>query len=159
MNYLIWFKIVTVKNTMDKYDFIRDKIEERFDKDKWIVIEQSLRHQCKFVFLIWLELVKKKMIEELDEDAVCDAIDEWISFQKLESEYDRKYKDENKHVVTCKECVFKIGDEEKAFCIRYAKDVDGSGNCVNETNSESSEYYGELFDYLDMLGVYNLRYE
>lgn len=139
---------------MNKYDFIREKIEEVFERDKWLVVEDSLRRQCMFVFLIWLELVKKRTIERVGEKGIKILMDEWVSAQKMESEYDKKYKEDKTYTVLCKQCVFKLGDEEKSFCIRYAKEVDENNDCKNEVGFEGSEYYGELLDYLNMLGVY-----
>ena len=140
---------------MDRYDFARTKIQEKFNKKKWFDIEHKMRKQCKDVFLLWLQYVKSKTKDTLEETDAQKFVDEWVGSQKLESVYDKKYREEeDRYIIECSKCVFRVEDGDGFYCIRYLKSKSLKADCSNEPNAEGSEYFGELFEYLNLIKVY-----
>jgi hypothetical protein len=139
---------------MDKYDFLRDKIQCLYCEEDWLSIENKLRNKCKTVFLMWLELVKGQKIEGLKKDEVSNLAREWIGHQRQESEYNKKWKADASDGLGCKVCVYAVKFPEEVFCLQLAKKKSMGGNCKDEIVFRGSEFYGELLEFLDLLKVY-----
>jgi len=141
---------------MNKIEFIRLQIQNEFNVQEWREMEQDLRRKCMMVFALWCKLVREIDIEgEQSSEAVRNLIQDWTRDQKHQSEYRRKYKDETSSVLSCGECVFGIGiDKNRVYCVQYMKRKKLVEDCSDEVGNESSEFFGELFEYLNKLKVY-----
>ena len=138
---------------MDKYDFLRDKIQETFSQKQWVEIEKGLREKCKVVFVMWLKIVKKKKLEELNGDEVEEYVREWEAEQRDEEEYVKRWKSALE-VEKCDNCVFGVDGEGKVFCLQLAKYKGDDASCADEVVNRGSIYYGRLFELLKLLKVY-----
>ena len=140
---------------MDKYDFLRDRIESSYDRKTWLNIENTLREKCKRVFLMWLDIAKQNKLEDLSEMELESLLQEWVGSQRQESEYNKNWKG-NQGTINCLSCVFgvKNAEQDAILCLQLAKVKPSGADCSDEMVNRGSEFFGELFEFLNMLRIY-----
>jgi len=140
---------------MNKYDFLRHKIESLYDRKMWLNIENTLREKCKRVFLMWLDIAKQKKLEDLSEMDIESLAQEWIGSQKQEAEYNKNWRG-SQDSITCMSCVFGVKNVEQGaiLCLQLAKVKPSGADCSDEMVNRGGEFFGELLGFLDMLKIY-----
>jgi len=138
---------------VNKFDFIKAQINKVFNDEEWFNMERVLRQKCMQAFNVWAT-EKEYCLENYSSEQLQELVNEWRIDQRYRSEYLKKYKHEEENkIVQCKDCVFTAEriDKRVLFCLQYIKEKKVEDSCVSEPEDKSSECYGELFDFLEMM--------
>ena len=76
---------------MDKFDYIREQLEQRFDDLEELGV--ILRNKCLCAFLEWSKANYHNYADLIEESDTTSMMREWVSCDKHRGEYGRKYND------------------------------------------------------------------